>query len=124
MHKEQLTAHLEYSDKQFIKRDVFKEGGSKAFVLNFQPGQELPVHTHPESSVHLLVLKGKGTFTINNEEIPATENDILLLNENDEISFINDSTENASVYITLNKTAGNRKKPITYNIIDYNTFSS
>ena len=103
MQKEQLTAYMEYSEKRFTKKNVFKEDGMNAFVLNFLPGQELPSHIHPKARVCLLVLKGQGTFTINQEKVPVAENDVLFAREDEELGFINDSPENTSIYVVLNR---------------------
>ncbi|MGA9756091.1 MAG: cupin domain-containing protein [Desulfobaccales bacterium] len=36
----------------------------RVLAFNFEPGQELPVHSHPaDSDVALLILEGEGEFT-------------------------------------------------------------
>ncbi|MFD1903784.1 hypothetical protein ACFSQ7_06240 [Paenibacillus rhizoplanae] len=38
------------------------------FVLNFMPGQKLPVHKHPGADVYILALHGDGAIHVNEEE--------------------------------------------------------
>ena len=39
--------------------------------FNFEPGQELPVHSHEaDSEVALLILEGEGVFTGGPQEVP------------------------------------------------------
>jgi quercetin dioxygenase-like cupin family protein len=43
----------------------------RVLTFNFEPGQELPVHSHPaDSDVALIVLEGEGEFT-GAHEMPA-----------------------------------------------------
>jgi quercetin dioxygenase-like cupin family protein len=43
----------------------------RVLAFNFEPGQELPVHSHPaDADVTLMVLEGEGVFTGTNE-MPA-----------------------------------------------------
>jgi len=43
----------------------------RVLTFNFEPGQELPVHSHPaDSDVSLLILEGEGEF-IGAYEMPA-----------------------------------------------------
>lgn len=44
----------------------------RVLSFNFEPGQELPVHSHDvESDVALLILEGEGVFLGGPEPIPA-----------------------------------------------------
>lgn len=103
MKKTNLQEYIEYSDERFTKRIVFKEGESTVFVLNFKPQQSLPAHKHPGTSVYLLVVEGAGTFTIDGQEVKASKNDVILADGEEEFAFVNDSDENTSVYVMLNK---------------------
>ncbi len=43
----------------------------RVLTFNFEPGQELPVHSHPaDSDVALIILEGEGEFT-GAHEMPA-----------------------------------------------------
>ena len=103
VNKQSLQSHLEYNNERFTKRIIFKENESTVFVLNFAPGQSLPTHKHPGSNVYLLIIEGTGTFTIDNKDIKAEKNDVLLCTGEEELSFINDGDSNTSLYVVLTK---------------------
>lgn len=106
MNKENLNSFIEFQEERFTKRIVFKEKGTTAFVLNFKPGQSLPAHNHPGSVVYLQLLRGEGTFAIDSKETTAKENDVLVLNGEEELSFINNSSTDTSLYVILTKIPG------------------
>ena len=51
----------------------------RVLVFNFEPGQELPIHSHPtDSDVTLMVLEGEGEFT-GAHEMPARAGTIQIM---------------------------------------------
>jgi quercetin dioxygenase-like cupin family protein len=51
----------------------------RVLVFNFEPGQELPVHSHPaDSDVTLMILEGEGEFTGTNE-MPAKPGTVQIM---------------------------------------------
>ncbi len=51
---------------------LFDSPNLRVLTFSFEPGQELPVHSHDvDSEVALLILEGEGVFTGGPEEIPA-----------------------------------------------------
>jgi quercetin dioxygenase-like cupin family protein len=43
---------------------LYDSPNMRVLAFNFEPGQELPVHSHPaDSDVALIVLEGEGEFT-------------------------------------------------------------
>jgi quercetin dioxygenase-like cupin family protein len=51
---------------------IFDSPNVRVLNFNFEPGQELPVHSHhADSDVALLILEGEGVLTGGAEEIPA-----------------------------------------------------
>jgi quercetin dioxygenase-like cupin family protein len=98
-----IESAMEYSDKQFTKRILFKKGGSTVFVLNFMPGQQLPAHKHPGTEVYLLVLQGNGTLTINGEPTEVSEKAVIHADGEEVFSFKNSGNEPVSLYVMLNK---------------------
>ncbi|MDL4842664.1 cupin domain-containing protein [Aquibacillus rhizosphaerae] len=98
-----INEYKEFNQEKFTKRIVFKEGGSTSFVLNFKSGQELPAHKHPGTNVYLHVLQGKGVFTINDKETYVSKDDVLLVTGDELLSFANNSNEDVSLYVILNK---------------------
>lgn len=103
MKKEMLNHFIEYNEERLTKRVIFKEGGSTVFMLNFMPNQALPAHKHPGSNVYLLVLSGEGTFTIDEQDVKVKKNDVIVCNGEENLSFVNDGSENVSLYVTLTK---------------------
>jgi len=51
----------------------------RVLTFCFEPGQELPVHSHEaDSEVMILVLSGEGSFTDGEKEYPAKPGSMLL----------------------------------------------
>ena len=51
---------------------LFDSPNLRLLTFNFEPGQEMPVHSHnADSEVSLLILEGEGVFTGGPKEIPA-----------------------------------------------------
>ena len=103
MEKKSILEAIEYNDSRFTKRILFNEAGNTVFVLNFNPGQELPTHTHPGSELFLSVIQGKGTLIINGSETEIAVNDLVHASGDEEFSFKNTSNEPVSLYVTLCK---------------------
>ncbi|MEW6387359.1 MAG: cupin domain-containing protein [Thermodesulfobacteriota bacterium] len=58
-------------DKPF-RELLFDSPNLRVLTFNFEPGQEMPVHSHPgDSEVALLVLEGAGVFTGGSQDLPA-----------------------------------------------------
>ncbi|MDP4083621.1 MAG: cupin domain-containing protein [Bacillota bacterium] len=104
MSKHSLKDYQEFSAERFTKRIIFNEGGSTAFMLNFEPGQKLPEHKHSGSEVYLLVLSGSGTAIIGGEEIEMNAQDVVHSGGDTELAIVNSGSEQMSVYVVLSKT--------------------
>lgn len=51
---------------------LFDSPKMRVLTFNFEPGQEMPVHSHnADSEVSLLILEGEGVFTGGPQEVPA-----------------------------------------------------
>ncbi len=51
----------------------------RMLAFNFEPGQELPIHSHPaDSEVAIQVLEGEGAFTGGDQEVPAKVGSLLI----------------------------------------------
>jgi len=103
MEKQSIKTYQEFSEDKFTKRVIYNNDSSTAFVLNFFPGQKLPAHKHPGAEVYLLVVSGSGTIIIDGKEIGITEKDAIHTSDDEELSFINTSSEPVSLYVVLNK---------------------
>jgi quercetin dioxygenase-like cupin family protein len=103
MEKNSVKAYMEYSEERFTKRIIYKKGETTAFVLNFLPGQKLPIHKHPGTEVYIYVVAGSGTIIIDGKESEVSEADLMHVNSEEEMSFNNSGTEPVSLYVVLSK---------------------
>ncbi|WP_026574378.1 cupin domain-containing protein [Bacillus sp. UNC438CL73TsuS30] len=103
MEKNSVKDFMEYSEERFTKRVIYKKGETTAFVLNFLPGQGLPVHKHPGTEVYLYVVTGAGTLVINGVETDVTEADLIHVSSDEEMSFKNNENEPVSLHVVLSK---------------------
>jgi quercetin dioxygenase-like cupin family protein len=66
------------SDKPY-RELLYDSPNLRVLAFNFEPGQELPVHSHPaDSDVTLMILEGEGEFT-GSHEMPAKPGIIQIL---------------------------------------------
>ncbi|WP_413302470.1 cupin domain-containing protein [Bacillus sp. 1P10SD] len=56
---------------------IYKKGETTAFVLNFLPGQQLPIHKHPGTEVYIFVVTGTGTIVIDGKDSEVTVADLI-----------------------------------------------
>lgn len=67
-----LPEAAKFSADKPCRELLFDSPNLRVLTFNFEPGQELPVHSHnADSEVALLILEGEGVFTGGPEEIPA-----------------------------------------------------
>jgi quercetin dioxygenase-like cupin family protein len=67
-----LSAMAKFSSARPHRELLFDSPNLRVLNFNFEPGQELPIHSHQaDSEVALLVLEGEGMFTGGPEETPA-----------------------------------------------------
>lgn len=95
-----LKDSIIFSEKSFTKRVIYSTEDGLCFVLNFKPGQSLPVHKHENSAIVVTVLAGEGKIKINNDESKLTEGAIILAKGQDEFS-IPSVTKDLSVQVTI-----------------------
>ncbi|MNI66592.1 Cupin domain protein [compost metagenome] len=104
MEKKTVAEAIQYHEEHFTKRVLFQKGDSLVFVLNFMPGQQLPVHKHPGAEVYLLALKGKGNIQVNEADYAFVEGDILHIAGDESFAYTNTSDQPASLHVVLSKT--------------------
>lgn len=69
----------DFSPKGMRKNLVHDSAYMRVINFNFEPGQELPVHSHEmEGQLTILVLEGQGEFLGQDAAIPAKPGDILI----------------------------------------------
>jgi quercetin dioxygenase-like cupin family protein len=67
-----LPDTAKFSPDKPYRELLFDSPNLRLLTFNFEPGQEMPVHSHnADSEVTLLILEGEGVFTGGAEEIPA-----------------------------------------------------
>lgn len=68
-----------FKEKKMNRELVHDNYTFRILNFNFEPGQELPIHSHPaDSELALQVLEGEGFFLGEDEEIPAKAGDLLI----------------------------------------------
>ena len=65
MENKKIKDSIIFSEAAFTKRIIYDMKEVLVFVLNFKPGQELPIHKHESSKVVYKVLSGSGEIKIN-----------------------------------------------------------
>ena len=103
MEKNSIKSYQEFSEERFTKRVIYKKGETTAFVLNFMPGQQLPVHKHPGTELYLYVVTGSGTLIIDGQETVISEADLVHVGGEEELAFNHTGTEPVSLYVVLSK---------------------
>ncbi|PZD97582.1 cupin domain-containing protein [Paenibacillus sambharensis] len=104
MEKKPILAAQEFSTERFTKRVLFQKGGSVVFILNFMPGQSLPVHAHPGTEVFITVLEGSGTMQVDGQDTAVEQGDIVHCGGQEQFAFTNSSQANVSLHVVLTKT--------------------
>jgi len=67
-----LQESAKFSTTRPHRELIFDSPNLRVLNFNFEPGQELPVHSHSANSdIALLILEGEGVFTGRAEEFPA-----------------------------------------------------
>ncbi|HMM39536.1 MAG TPA: cupin domain-containing protein [Desulfovibrio sp.] len=68
-----------FKDKGFSPLFAHESPYMKVVNFNFEPGQELPVHSHDiEGELVIAVLEGRGEFLSKDGALPAETGDILV----------------------------------------------
>ncbi len=87
MDNRKIQDSIVFSDKSFTKRIIYDMKDVLVFVLNFKPGQELPVHKHETSKVVYKVLSGSGEIKINDSVEKVEEGTIGYVSGEDDFSI-------------------------------------
>ncbi|WNS42791.1 cupin domain-containing protein [Paenibacillus sp. MMS20-IR301] len=106
MEKKSLAEVLQYQEERFTKKILFQQGDSVVFVLNFMPGQKLPVHKHPGADVYILALKGSGTIHVDDTEQTFAEGETIYIAGDESFAYTNDSSAPSSLHVVLSKLPG------------------
>lgn len=94
MNKLNIGDILDFSTDKSARKAIFKEGQLDTGLLLYAPGQTTPDHKHSDIDEVFYVISGEGTITINKEEIPVKENDIIFSPNGETHGFYNTSADN------------------------------
>ncbi|MFO7274762.1 MAG: cupin domain-containing protein [Bacillota bacterium] len=114
MEKANVPAVSVVSEARFTKRICFNHPQVLVFVLTFAPGQELPKHRHPGSTLVVHVSRGSGTVVVDGSETPVSAGDVLLVEGEEEFSVRNTGSEPLVLLASLspNPTDPRYRQPI------------
>ena len=85
----------------FTKRMVHQTPNALVFVLNFEPGQTLPAHTHADSQVVLTVMAGEGQATVDGRVQPMRPGTLLQCDGAETLSVENTGASRLSLLVFL-----------------------
>jgi quercetin dioxygenase-like cupin family protein len=67
-----LAACADFTADKLCRTLLYDSPNLRILSFNFEPGQEMPVHSHDvDADVALLILEGEGVFTGGPEPLPA-----------------------------------------------------
>lgn len=79
MHIHHVFQDTPFSASSFTRALVHDSENFKIINFNFEPGQELPVHSHDiDGELSIVVLSGEGQFLSDGEPVPANTGDVLV----------------------------------------------
>jgi quercetin dioxygenase-like cupin family protein len=79
MRKTNLFEAGTFKEKGFGKLLVHDSPYFKILNFNFEPGQELPIHSHDlEGQLSITVIEGEGEFLADGGTMPARTGDVLV----------------------------------------------
>lgn len=94
MEKINIADILEFTAEKSARKAIFKAGSLDTGLLLYAPGQTTPDHMHSDIDEVFYVISGKGTITINKEEISVKEKDIIFSPAGETHGFQNTSSDN------------------------------
>ncbi|MFW5873565.1 MAG: cupin domain-containing protein [Bacillota bacterium] len=103
-------------ENKVAKRVIFNDGQVLAFVLNIAEGQQLPPHTHFDSTVLLQVLKGEAVVLIDDKSVKMAEGDLLQLDGQEEMVVNNTGQDVLELYVTISPTPPDEKYTVDANL--------
>lgn len=106
MDKKNIAEAVEYQEERFTKKIIFQKGESVVFMLNFMPGQKLPVHKHPGADVYILALSGDGAIHVNEEDFSFSQGETVHIAGDESFAYTNNSEAPSSLYVVLSKLPG------------------
>lgn len=98
MNKINVLEEIPYREEGMGRRRLVEEDYLLLLQAALQPGQAVPVHK-ADSNVHILVVEGELSITLNGTEVIATTGDIVPSSPGTEMTIVNRSKKNTSFLI-------------------------
>ena len=116
MNKFSLDKYKVEPENKVAKRVIFNNGQTLAFILNIAESEQLPPHTHFESTVMLQVLKGEAEVIIDGKSVQAAEGDLIQIDGQEEMVVNNTGQEILELYVTISPTPPDEKYTVDANL--------
>jgi quercetin dioxygenase-like cupin family protein len=97
-HMKNVLEGIPYADGDMGKRKLVDEKHLLVMQAALKPGQQVPKH-NANSNVHLLIMEGQITVTLDGKDTLATKGDLLPVAFRTPMSIRNTSSDNASFLI-------------------------
>ncbi|MBU2559743.1 cupin domain-containing protein [archaeon] len=79
MKKIEIDEVAKFKEDSFYLNFIHDSPNMRLILFCFEPGQELPVHSHDvDSEVFLFVMDGEGFFTGGDIDVPAKKGSLLI----------------------------------------------
>ena len=79
MKKIEIDEIAKFKPESFYLNFIHESPNFKIILFCFEPGQELPVHSHDvDSEAMIFIIEGEGFFTGGPEEVPASKGSMLI----------------------------------------------
>ncbi len=98
MEKINVFRGIPYRDEGMGRRKLVEEDYLLLLQAALRPGQAVPVH-RADSNVHILVVEGELSITLDGEEVKAEKGDIVPSSPGTEMNIVNRSDGNTSFLI-------------------------
>jgi len=73
-----LFEKAEFSQENFVPKQIHIGDAAGAVLIGFEPGQSMPAHPHPGAlEVILYGVEGEGTLAVGQEEKPFKKGDLI-----------------------------------------------
>ncbi|MFN2362679.1 MAG: cupin domain-containing protein [Halarsenatibacteraceae bacterium] len=116
MNKFRLDDYIVEPGNKVAKRVIFNDGQTLAFTLNIAKGEQLPPHTHFESTVLLQVLKGEAEVLIDQKSVKAAKGDLIQIDGQEEMIVNNTGQQILELYVTISPTPPSEKYTVDANL--------
>ncbi len=96
-----LADYQPTSPAGFTKRVFQQSANGLLFILNFEPGQTLPAHTHADSEIAVAVLEGQGEASVDGRAEALRPGILLHCGGSESFSVRNTGSSRLSVLVFL-----------------------